>query len=223
MPVPVNYYDTQGTTGGDTPGADDGTGTSQAFAMFGAGAGLASDLLGAFYSSSMYRYELKIRKEEKAITKILADSQFNQQMQALFNAQNDLKDKTTLELETGRKEFKSRQASIAVAASERGQDGQSISDIHNDLTRTHEAFKQLSLIQMGRGERDLMLRRQGIIDQRTAALAGNAISDPGAPSAFSSILSNAPASAIQALMNYRYYMGDSGTSLPDFKIRGEKD
>ena len=218
MPVPVNYYDTQGTPGGESTGTDN---TMREAAPYFAAAAFASDLLGAFYGSSQYRNELKIQKEQKAMNKILADSQFNQNMQALFNAQQDLKDKTTLELEAGRKEFKARQASIAVAASERGQEGQSISDVHNDLTRTHEAYKQLQLLEMSRGERDLMLRRQGIIDQRSAQTLGDSVGTSAGMSPFLSSLSSVPTAGIQAILDYRYYRGDSGADIPDFKNRGK--
>jgi len=200
---------------------EDTTNTAREYAAHLSGAAFVSDLLGAFYGSAQYRNELKIRKEEKAISKILADSQFNQSMQALFNEHQDLKDKTTLELEAGRKEFQARQAELAVMASEKGQEGQSISDVHNDLSRTHEAYKQLQLIQMSKGERDLMLARQGIIDRHTASTIGDSLSDAGVASPFMSTLSSLPQAGIQAMLDYRYYRGDSGARLPDFKTRGE--
>lgn len=145
--------------------------------LIGAGAGLASDLLGAYFSGQQYRNELQIRREERAISKLLADSQFNRSMRQLFESQEDMREQLTRENEQARKSFKQRQAEMRVIAAERGQEGQSVVDIHNDLSAGYENFRMLQLSNLQRLEREGQYRRSEIIDRRTAERLQRGVSD----------------------------------------------
>lgn len=173
-------------------------------------AGFASDLLSSYFGAAKYRSELAIRKEEREINRILGDAAFDRNMRQLLHAQNDMKEKATLQLEAGRKEFKAQQAKLQVIAAERGMDGQSLTDVHNDLTRSHEKFRELQLLGIQKAQRDLALQKGGLIDARTARIASD-VRLPSAPNTLSFLVSNLPGDAIDAIEMYeKYRIGGAG-------------
>lgn len=195
----------------------DGAASANAAAGFASGATFLGGLLGSFYSASQYRSELAIRKEEREINRILAESAFDRNMESLLNAQNDMTEQITQQTEDGRKQFKSQQATLQVMAAERGMDGQSLTDVHNDLTKSHENFKQLQRLGLHKMQRDVLLKREGLIDARTAEIASQ-LSLPSAPNSFAFLVSAFPDTAIDAITIYeKYRSGGTGYKL------GEKD
>lgn len=173
-----------------------------------AAAGLTSDVLGAFFGASQARSRLKIQRDENAINKILSDAEFTRNMEALFNAQQDLKDKATEENLAASKQFRAKQAEIRVAQSERGISGQSAIDVQNDITKTYNAFKQLQLTNLAKAERDLVLRRGAIMDRRTEQQLGQAISSGSGPNPLFSAFASVPGASLDALITYYTYRGE---------------
>ena len=143
---------------------------------------------------------------------MLAESAFARNMESLFAAQQDLKDKASQEAIEAQRKFKQKEAEIRVAQAERGMMGQSAADIQNDIVRVNEAFKQIQLSNLAKAERNAMLQRQSIIDARTEQMLGTAVKGYSLDPTFLGIAA-LPQAGIDAMLTYFDYRDE--ISNPD--------
>lgn len=184
-------------------------------AGFFAASAFASDVLGSFFGASQRRSQLKIQQEQSKINRILADAEFERNMEQLFAAQQELKNKATREITSAKEQYKLKQSEIRVAQAEKGISGQSAADVHNDLTQTFGAYRQIALSNLAAKERELVLARGSAIDNRTAQRLSGAIPS-GSESPLFATFAEAPLAAIDALMTYYVYRGE--VNSPDALI-----
>ena len=185
-----------------------------------AGGQFASDALSVYFGGLATRSQLKIKAEQDRINEMLAESAFARNMESLFAAQQDLKDKASQEAIAAQRKFKQKEAEIRVAQAERGMMGQSAADIQSDIVRVNEAFKQIQLSNLAKAERNAMLQRQSLIDARTEQMLGTAVKSYSLDPTFMGIAA-LPAAGIDAMLTYFDYRDE--ISNPDPLIDRSED
>lgn len=177
------------------------SGTSAAWL---AGGQFGSDALSVYFGAQATRSKLKIKAEQDRINEMLAESAFTRNMESLFAAQQDLKDKASQEAIEAQRKFKAKEAEIRVTQAERGMMGQSAGDIQNEIVRVNEAFKQIQLSNLAKAERNAILQRQSIIDARTEQMLGTAVKSYSLDPTFLGVAA-LPGAGIDAMLTYFDY------------------
>ena len=135
----------------------------------------ASGAIGGYQQLSSYRHQLRIQGIQDNINNMLAESAYKNRMEQLFTAQNEMKAQATQEMLEEQKAFRAKQAELRVFQAEKGMEGQSAVDTHNQLSASHHAWRQIQLANIQKAERGFQYQREGLIDQRTAMEAGQAM------------------------------------------------
>ena len=133
-----------------------------------------SGMIQGYSQAASYRHQLKIQKIQRDLNEFFADKAYNSNMEQLYTAHNEVQAQATQEFEEEQKAYRLKQAQIRVFQAERGQEGQSAVDTHNQLTSSHHAWRQIQLGNLQKAERTLELQRMSVTNRRAAQKAANA-------------------------------------------------
>jgi hypothetical protein len=181
-----------------------------------------SGFFNAYSQISSYKHQLKIKSIQDKLNDRLAEMAFRNNYQQLLEAQSDVREQGEQELLEEQKVFRENQARLKVFQAERGIEGQSAEDLHNDLLRSHHAWKQIRLANLHKAERQMEMQKLSAKNQYLSqkySSIGGAIE----PSAFLGGLSGAFEGFNQSLATYYRFMSWTDTSLDSQPPQGSID
>jgi hypothetical protein len=196
-------------------GSSGGGGNQYAGAMMAASA--VTGMISSFSQMSSYRHQLKINKIQSDLNEFLAEKAYKANMTQLYEAQNEVKQQATQEMLEEQKEYRSRQAQLRVFQAETGQEGQSAVDTHNQLTKSHHAWRQIQLGNIHKAERHIENQMYSASLSRAAHEASNKVA-PASGNLALATLSGGLQGFASGLSKYYKFMDWAETDIgsPDY-------
>jgi len=185
-------------------------------AAFGLGAQAISGMLSSYTQMATYRHQLRINKIQRDLNEFMAEKAYKSNMTQLYQAQNEIKQQATQEMLEEQKEFRARQAQLRVFQAETGQEGQSAVDTHNQLTKSHHAWRQIQLGNIQKAERQVETQMYSVSLSRAAQEASNVAAPVSGSTMLAGIAGGLKGFSEGLNKNYKFMdWADTDLSSPD--------